>query len=773
MKVKVIVGRMSLKQKIRLCTGLNHWQTVPMRELGVPALIMSDGTNGVRFQKGSTGEIQTEEKQELNLYDAMLNSGFDSDDALGNTYEATCFPTGAALACSWDTALAEEIGGAVARECKRIGIGLLLGPGMNIRRHPLTARNFEYYSEDPVLSGDLAAATVRGIQSEGIGATLKHFVCNNSDTRRTRLNCIVEERALREIYLAGFERAIKKANPAAVMGSYPAINGIQACQNKWLLTDVLRNDWGFKGLVISDWGAVKDSAEAATAGLDLQMPWSRQYVDQVSAALEDGSLTEADVDLHCERLLNLIFQYSREGKEQPDVDWDSHHALAQKAAAECGVLLRNEGNILPLAKNKKQTIAVLGGIAKTPLYQGTGCAIVNAKKVDIPFEELKKAAPEITWLYSEGYRSDYTTGAELLEEAVKTAKSADAAVILVGSRLPQESDDFDRQNMDLEESHAALIEAVCAVQPNTIVVVCNGEAVSMPWIRNTRAVLDMWYAGEGGGKAMADLLVGNVNPGGKLAVSIPVKLSDTPAYLDFPHEQDTDRYREGIFAGYRYYDTREIEPLFPFGYGLSYTRFRYDSIDVKPLPQDEYEVTVLLTNTGSYTGSEVVQLYVSPKSPRVFRPVKELKGFVKLNLDPGKSACAVFALTRRDFAYFDDRLGSWRTDEGVYCLMAGSSSRDLPLVKNLHIVGDDVPRQSLSADSHYTDLFQYPQAAKVYFDFLTEKGLLRPEQAGGELEQELKKTFWGFSQHLDMITSGALTQDMLEDLLRRMNAAIQ
>jgi beta-glucosidase len=765
MNVDEIIGKMSRAQKIRLCTGKNQWQTMPAAELGVPSLVMGDGTSGVRFQKDSLTE-----KEDHNIFESLINSSFDNEQALDNTYKATCFPSGAALASGWDPALAAEIGGAIARECKKLGIGLLLGPGMNIRRHPLTARNFEYYSEDPVLSGEIAAGMVQGIQREGVGATLKHFACNNSDTRRTKLNCLVEERALREIYLAGFERAVKKAKPAAVMASYPAINGIQACQHKWLLNDVLRDEWGFQGVTLSDWGGVKDSAAALKAGLDLRMPHSRQYLDQIEKALEDGTLTEQELDVHCKRLLHLILRYAGNGGEQPEPDWNAQHALAQRAAAECGILLRNNDNILPLDKSTRETIAVVGGLAKTPLYQGTGCAVINAKRVDIPFDELEKAAPGITWLYAEGYNPDYTTTDALIAEAVNTAKAADKAIIMVGVRLPEESDDYDRRNMDLEEGHIRLIEAVCAIQPNAVVVLCNGDAVAMPWADKTMAILDMWYSGEGSGRAMADLLFGSVNPGGKLAVSIPVKLSNTPAYLDFPHEQDTGRYREGIFAGYRYYDAREIEPLYPFGYGLSYTTFRYEGAELKPLSGGEYEVTVRLANTGVRAGTEVVQLYVSPRNSAAWRPPKELKAFAKVKLEPGRGSSVTFKLTRRDFAWYDDRLGRWRVDEGTYRLMAGSSSRDLPVLIDVEVPGDDVPLPVLSADSHYTELFRYPGAKKIFFDFLVEKGLLLPEQVIPELEQKLQKTFWGFSQHLDMVTNNRLSNDMLEDLLRRLKS---
>jgi beta-glucosidase len=765
MDIKSIVESMTLEQKIRLCNGRNDWQTMPIEELDVPPLLMSDGTNGIRFQKG---ELKDGEAVK-DLYEGIVNSGFDTEFALENTYKATCFPSGSTLACSWNPTLAREIGAAVAVECKSIGICLLLGPGMNIRRHPLTGRNFEYYSEDPVLSGDIAAGMVTGVQQEGIGATVKHFVSNNSDTRRTILNCIIEERALREIYLAGFERVINKAKPAAVMASYPSINGTPACQNKWLLNDVLRDDWGYQGITISDWGGVKDTLTAVDAGLDLQMPYSPWFLGRVKSALQSGDLTEEQIDAHCKRMLELILKYSREGKEKPEVDWGQQHALAQKAAAECSVLLKNGDNLLPLNPQKSQKIAVLGELAKYPLYQGTGCAIVNAMKVDIPLDEMEKIAPDAELQYAPGYFPDDTTTDALLQEAVDIARSADVAIIFVGSRLPQESDEFDRPNMDLESGHLRLMEAVFAVQPNTIVVVFNGDVVSMPWASKANAVLDMWYGGEGCGNAVAGLLFGLYNPSGKLPVSIPLRLSDTPAYLDFPHEQDAARYREGVFVGYRYYDWREMEVLYPFGYGLSYTSFSYDEIRVENNGQEGCEVEVRITNTGNTTGAEVIQLYVAPHNTRVFRPVKELKGFEKVQLAPDESTVVRFELNRRDFAYYDDVLGKWRVDGGQYEIYVGGSSRDLPLTAEIEIEGDADTVLPLALDSHYSDVFSYPAAGKVYFDFLVEKGLLNAEQVSPEVKKQLIRGFWGVAQHLD---TSPLSPDMVSELLERMNAAI-
>jgi hypothetical protein len=438
--------------------------------------------------------------------------------------------------------------------------------------------------------------------------------------------------------------------------------------------------------------------------------------------------------------------------------------------SECGVLLKNEG-VLPLPKDRKLKVVVLGEAAVRPVFQGTGCAVVNAKNVDSPLEALKAALPLADIHYAPGYLADYSTTDTLLDEATRLAAQAEVAILMVASRLPCESDEYDRVNMDLESGHRQLIESVCRVQPNTVVVVCNGDAVEMSWADGANAILDMWYAGEGAGQAMADLLVGDVNPSGKLAVTIPKRLEDCPAWLDFPHEQDVGIYREGIFVGYRWYDTRRIEPMYPFGHGLSYTRFHYDRIDVTACDSG-YVVHVTLTNVGNREGSEVVQLYVKPPKGALFRPEKELKAFAKVALKPGERKTVALTLEWRDFACFDDHLNTWRVEGGEYTLLAGGSSRCLPLEAAVRLEPDATPVRPLSADSHYADVFQDRRSAKAFFDFMVERGFLRADQVTEELEHALSKTFWGFSQHLDMIAGDYLTQEMLAELLNRMNRAL-
>lgn len=758
-----IVKKMSFEEKVRLCTGQNNWQTKEMKELGIPPLLMSDGTNGVRFQKNSTDETP-----DKNLYNALVNFSFDSQHALEKTYPATCFPSGAALACSWDVTLAEEIGAAVAQECKQLGIGLLLGPGMNIRRHPLTARNFEYYSEDPVLSADIAAGMVCGVQGQGVGATLKHFICNNSDTRRTKLNCIVEERALREIYLAGFERAIKKAKPAAVMGSYPAVNGEQCCESQRLLTDILRGEWGFEGITLSDWGGVKNSAKAAAAGLDLQMPHSNQYIEQVTEALNAGNLDEATLNRNCKRLLKLIFTYSRSGKPQPKVNWQSQHALAQKAAAQCAVLLKNQNNMLPLDPQKAVKIAVLGRAALEPVFQGTGCAVVKAKQVDVPLDELCKALPKAQIDYCHGYLGNYETEDTLLFEAANAAKQAEIAIVFVASRLPGESDEYDRPSMDLESGHLKLIDEVCKVQKNTLVVVCSGDAVAMPWALKPRAILEMWYSGQGSGLALAQIISGQVSPCGKLAISWPNALDETSAYLDFPHQQDMALYREGVFVGYRWYNARNIQPLFPFGFGLSYTSFEYKNLKLTQNGND-FTAEFVLANTGKMAGAEVAQLYVAPAPCCVLRPPQELKAFAKVWLKAGEQKTVTLHITRKDFAYYDVQQNNFCISPGLHRVLVGGASNNLPLSQSVLLQADGKKAPKLTADSHYSDVFENPKNAKIYFDFLVEHGLLEKGQVSPHLVDELKKTFWGLFQHLDMLTAEKLPQKQLQLLLARLN----
>ena len=770
-KIDDILKKMTNEQKIALCTGETDWMTQHFTEPLVESFVMSDGTNGVRFQEGSTDTKPT------SFYDSLTAASFDNEAALNRTIPATCFPTGSALACSWNTALAQEIGRAVADECTGEGIHMILGPGMNIRRHPLTGRGFEYYSEDPCLSGEMAAAMVQGIQENGAYACIKHFCANNSDSLRTIVDSVIDERALREIYLAGFERAVKQAKPAAVMNSYNLVNGVQASENTRLLTNVLRDEWGFEGIVISDWGSVKNSVESFKAGLDLHMPHSERFIECLQEALESGVITQQELDEHCRRMLRMINAPRRAKQPLTENQKTAHHQLARRAALESAVLLKNDG-ILPIDSAVK-SIAVLGALAQNPIYQGTGCAIVNAQKVDIPYAQLQAAAPKnVAFQYAPGYENAEnaacTNAQALLQDAVCAAQNAEIAIVFVGASLPLESDDYNRTHLDIDAAHLALLQAVSAVQKNVVVVVMSGESVVMPWIRAARAVLLPGFGGEGAGYAVAQLLFGKANPSGKLAVTMPKKLSDTPAFLSFPGENHRHVYSEEIFVGYRYYDTKETQPLFSFGHGLSYTCFQYSAFSISPeranLAQT-IEVRCTVTNTGTMQGKETVQLYVRDKHAKLKRPDKELKGFLKVDLAPKESKTVSFTLSARDFQYYDPAEGGWVAYSGEFMVLLGGGSRDLPLEGSVYITGNARKPATIMADTHFCELFQNEAATQCFFDFLVRENMVPRDKVTPLLKAGIENTFWGIAEFFEMYAPGAVTRAKLAELVQSLNNA--
>lgn len=767
MNIKELQSKLSVREKAALCVSGDQLCTAAMPEHDIPRLVMTDGTNGVRiFTTPATDPRDAE-------FRTAINASFDSEEALAVTAQATCFPTGSSLACSWDPALAEAIGGAVAAECKALDAGLLFGPGLNTRRSPLDGRGFEYYSEDPVLAGDMTAGYVKGLQNNDVGACVKHFACNNSNYMRTLYDNIVEERALREIFLAAFERVIKKSRPATVMASYNLINGVYSCENKRLLTDILRNEWGYEGMVISDCGAVKDHVAAFRAGLDFEMPHSKIAIDKLVRAVETGELTEEELDRHCERVLEVVFRYAREGRQTEPVDFQRHHDLARDAAAQCAVLLKNEDRLLPLSKENGGSIAVLGKWAREPVFQGTGCAIVNARQRDIPLDEIcaRSARPVV---YVEGYDNPKTPDEALLAQAEAAAAKADCVVVFAGAMLPPETDDYNRRTMDIEPAQEALIRRAAAVNQNVIVVLMNCESVVMPWIEDVKAVLDLWYCGEGCGAAAAQLLFGERNPSGKLPVTMPRRLEDCPDYLHFPGENHRHLYGEGIYVGYRYYDKKQLTPLFPFGHGLSYTTFEYVDLRFSPeqlaLPGD-VEVSCTIRNTGNISGGEVVQLYVSDSHARLHRPVRELKAFQKVWLEPGEEKPVRFTLQKRDFAYYDPAFSDWVVDSGVFRIDIGTSSADLRLSGQLLVESDRIHRLPITSDSHYMELFQDERAEQALFDCIVEWGLVRREEVTDALRQKFYNSFWGLAQHLDLLVPYQVTEEMVREAVRKMNEA--
>ncbi len=660
-QVAELLGQMTLEEKIALTIGRNFWSTNGVERLGIPPIALNDGPHGVRKPGGGT-EI-----------------------GIGDSIPATCFPTAVSLAASWDTDLAEEIGQALGEECLALDVQVLLGPGVNIKRTPLGGRNFEYFSEDPLLAGEMGAGWVRGVQSKGVGTSLKHYACNNQEWERMTINAQVDQRTLREIYLGAFERIVKQARPWTIMAAYNMLNGTYASENPQLLTEILTEEWGFDGVVVSDWGAVNEKPKALAAGLDLEMPGpgNKKHTEKIAGLVREGQLGEAAIDRAAARVLGMMLQGYANRRPGSSFDQAAHHALARRAAAESIVLLKNTADLLPLKPDGLETVAVIGRFAKKPRYQGAGSSQVVPTQLDSAYDTLQEWLGDASKLsYADGYAATEQPDEALLNEAVAQAKVASVAIIFAGLPGSFESEGFDRSHLSMPESHNRLISEVCRVQPNTIVVLHNGSAIAMPWLAGPKAVVEAGLGGQAIGSAIVDVLSGKVNPCGKLAETFPMRMEDTPAYLNYPGEGGTVRYGEGIFVGYRYYDTKKIVPLFPFGYGLSYTTFEYS--ELKPAKTEisagqTLEVAVKVHNSGTRAGKEVVQLYVRALNSQYSRPVKELKAFAKVALEPGESKEVVLTLQERDFAVYDIERKAWRLEGGDYEILVGGSSQNLPL----------------------------------------------------------------------------------------------
>jgi beta-glucosidase len=660
-KITDLIKKMSLEEKAALCTGAGPWKTTPVERLGIPEMTVADGPHGVRCVE-------------------------DANTFVSASVPATCFPTATCLASTWDLDLIHEAGAAIAEECIALKVDVILGPGVNMKRTPLCGRNFEYYSEDPYLAGEMATSFIQGVQSKGVGTSLKHFAANNQEAQRSTISSEMDERALREIYLPAFEAAVKKGKPWTVMCSYNKLNGTYAAENHRLLTEILREEWGFEGFVVSDWGAVHDRVEALKAGLDLEMPGPREWrVKAVMDAVRSGELDETVLDEAVRRVLEIVFR-AAETKKGGSFNAVRHHALARRVAGEGMVLLKNNG-ILPLGLHKH--IAVIGRGAKEAYYQGGGSSHINPTQVDNPYEELQKMVGDAELSYAEGYPEDESFDQTLIDEACKNARSAEVALLYICLPATKESEGYDRPDLDLTAHQVALIKAVTAVQPNTVVILNNGAPVAMSeWIDGSAAVLEAWMMGQAGGGAIADVLYGKVNPSGKLAETFPVKLMDTPAYLNYPGENGAVRYGEGIFMGYRYYDAKEVPTLFPFGYGLSYTTFEYQNPKVSSQTfrdADGLTVSVDVTNTGEMAGKEVVQVYVRDHQSRLVRPPKELKGFAKVELQPGETKTVSVSLDFRAFAYYHPAYRQWITDDGEFDILIGASSSDIRCRKTVEL----------------------------------------------------------------------------------------
>ena len=656
MDIEKILQQMTLEDRIALCSGENFWETKKYEKYGIPSLCMCDGPHGLRKQE--------------NVADML---------GVNESRKATCFPAEVTTAGSWDPELLTAIGSAIGQEAREQGVGLVLGPGVNLKRNPLCGRNFEYFSEDPYLAGKLAVGFIRGTEAQGIGTSLKHFAVNSQEKSRFTSNSVLDDRTLRELYLTAFEIAVKEGKPSTVMCAYPKLNGVHCSDNKALLTDILRTEWVFSGLVVTDWGAMNDRIEGFRAGCDLNMPGGSDYMEkEVLQAVKNGTLPESCVDDSARRVLKLVFRAAQTLKEKTDCDYEAHHALAKRAAVEGAVLLKNEGGILPLKKDAK--IAVIGAMAKNLRYQGSGSSHINPTKLSQPLDFLPGT------LYAPGCDDRGDTTEDLLSQAAKTAQEAEIAVIFAGLPDRYESEGFDRADMKMPDGQLRMIDAVAAANPNTVVILLCGSAVECPWADRVKGILYMGLPGQAGGEAVADLLCGRANPSGKLAESWPLSYADVPSSEIYGKTNDA-LYEEGLYVGYRYYEKSGVAVRWPFGYGLSYTTFAYSDLTV-----DGNAVSVAVKNTGSFAGAEVVQLSVKTPQDGLHRPIRELKGFQKIFLEPGQRQTVTFSLTDRSFAVWQD---GWKIPAGKYTVCIGG------LTASIEKSGETLPIPAWQGGSWY------------------------------------------------------------------------
>jgi len=696
------ISDLTLEEKAALTSGLDFWRLKAIERLGIPSIMVTDGPHGLRKQAGESDHL-----------------------GLNAAVPATCFPPAVGLGASWDPSLAARVGAAIGREAAIEDVAVVLGPGVNIKRSVLCGRNFEYFSEDPIHASDMGSGVVRGIQSQGVGTSLKHFAANNQETDRMRVSSDVDPRPLREIYLRAFQGVVEDTQPWTVMCSYNRVNGVYASEDPFLLTEVLRDEWGFEGLVVSDWGASNVRTEGIKAGMDLEMPSSNGLSDrQLVAAVKAGELDEADLDRAAERVLNLIRRANERAAVSEQLDVDAHHALAREAAGRSIVLLKNEGGVLPLRPAQK--VAVIGEFAEKPRYQGGGSSHITPTRVDVALDAIRDVAGDVA--YAPGYVlpeppegigmtivKTPKPAAEVLErlrdEAVAVAKDAEVALVFVGLPDEDESEGFDREHIDLPAEHLALVDAVAAANPNTVVVLSNGGVVALPFADRVPAIVESWLLGQAGGSGIADVLYGAVNPSGRLAESFPYRLEDTPAFTSFPGEGQHVRYGEGIYVGYRWYDARKMDVAFPFGHGLSYTSFAYGDVSAR-WTDEGIAISVDVTNTGSVAGREVVQAYVSVPGSSVDRAPRELKAFASVEIQPGDTVTVDLFARRRDLRYWEERVEKWVLEGGGYVVEVGSSSRDLHGSATVAVAGDELVIP-VTRDASVGDAFAHPIAGPI------------------------------------------------------------
>jgi len=772
--VKKLVNELTLEEKASLCSGADFWHTKAIDRLNIPAAMVSDGPHGIRKQES--------------LADHM---------GVAESIKAIGFPTASAMACSFDRDLLHKVGDALGEECVAEDLAVLLGPGINMKRSPICGRNFEYYSEDPVVAGELGAAFVNGVQEHGVGTSLKHFAANNQEWRRMSISAEIDERTLREIYLAAFETVVKKAQPWTIMCSYNRINGVYSCENDWLLNKVLRDEWGFEGLVMTDWGAMDERVPSLKAGLDLEMPDCHGETDKlIVKAVQSGELEEPVLDTAVERILTMVDKYltARKGIDPASMvhplpssvergyDVAAHHALARTTAEQSAVLLKNE-DILPLQKDKK--IAFIGEFAKVPRIQGGGSSHINNTSIE---SALDAAGDSVS--YAQGFHIDEeTTDETLLQEAITLAKESDVAVIFAGLPDSFESEGFDRTHLNMPANQNELIARISEVQPNVVVVLHSGSPIAMPWLDKVAGVLQMYLAGQASGGAAVNLLFGDATPCGKLAETFPLHLEDNPSYLNFPGNREKVCYQEGVFIGYRYYDKKKMDVLFPFGYGLSYTDFTYSNMkvtvngknaaDVDVIKEtDEIVVSADITNTGNCDGAEIVQLYI--KNPVVYeiRPEKELRDFAKVFLKAGETKTVTFMLNARAFSYYETRIHDWYAESGDYEILLASSSRDIRLQYTVSITGSK--KIPFVADYVTTceDVELFAKDGSALDEMLRRSGFAEAtdhdgdDSMGSGTADMMKAMFTGTPLHSILsFSSEELTYEDIQDTIRKLNEA--
>ncbi|SFS48740.1 glycoside hydrolase family 3 C-terminal domain-containing protein [Lutibacter maritimus] len=748
-KIEKLIEQLTIEEKVALCSGRDDWSTMPIERLDIPWIWLSDGPHGIRRAP------------------ATNKPGY------GDQLPATCFPTASALAASWDIDLVYKVGQTLGEECQALDVNVLLGPGVNIKRSVLGGRNFEYFSEDPILSGEMGAAFINGVQSQGVGTSLKHFAANNVETMRMYNNSNVDTRTLNEIYLKPFEIAVKKAQPWTVMASYNRVQGEYGTQNSYLLTEKLKNEWGFKGIVISDWFAIVDRVKAMKAGMHIEMPKVSAVNNAIVVdAIKNGILDIAVVDGLVKEILTIVFKAKSLEKEGIQLNIEKDHAFARKVAAEVATLLKNDNEVLPITKEKYKKVAIIGEFAVNPRYQGNGSSQVKPTQLDKALDIIKNEyGKDIKITYAQGYNLADDNDISLIEEAKKIAANADVALIFSGLPLQYESEGIDRTHINMPASHNKLINEISTVQKNTVVVLTNGSAVTMPWLKNVSGVLETWLGGQAGAGGITDVLFGKVNPSGKLAETFPMRLEDTPAFFNFPGEQGDVLYGERFFVGYRYYDERKIEPLFPFGYGLSYTNFEYSNLKVSSKNTTDKEgLTVSLTvkNIGKVKGKEVVQLYVSDQESTLQRPEKELKKFVKIELNPGEEKTVSFKLESNDFSYFDSKRNRWIAESGDYVISVGASSRDIRVSEKINLQSTQLVPLAFDEYTFFLEYWNNKQTRKILLEYMP--NWIRGIVTEGD-EAEIRE-YQGFMVEHPLIkypyiTSGEITHEQVLEIVEK------